>query len=63
MTLYDKLKDKEIIKELQQDVIDALKDKEWLVQLTWYQVCKIHWMLHPTSNDMNIGEIQNLFED
>ena len=63
MTLYDKLKDKEALKDLQPDVIDALKSKSYCVELTFYEVCKIHWHSKPNSNDISIYDMHNLFID
>ncbi len=65
MTLYDKLKedDKEKIDDkLKEHIIDALKEKEFIVALNFYQICELHWIFNPTSNDINIVELRELFE-
>ena len=65
MTLYDKLKedDKEKINDhLCEPVINALKDINFISGLNFYQICELHWLFNPTSNKINIVEIQNLFE-
>ena len=68
MNLYDKLKDKETINSIKGDydkysLLNALKDKRYLHQVSYYDITTLWWAFNPKSNTIEMQTILDLFND